>query len=173
MDASHFVMGGLPGRLWGRVRIWIRTGAGRKRFNILGALNFTSKKILSIKNNTYITAVQVIELLEKLALDYEGRPIKVVLDNARYQHCKAVISKAVELNIELIFLPTYSPNLNLIERVWKFVKANVLSAVYIESFDEYCERISNFVDNIDVNSAEAVSSLVTERFQLFDKCKIL
>ena len=48
MDASHFVMGGVPGRLWGKVRYWIKTGSGRKRFNVLGALNFVSKKIETI-----------------------------------------------------------------------------------------------------------------------------
>ena len=45
VDASHFVMGGSPGRLWGKVRQWVRTGSGRKRFNVLGAMDFVSKKI--------------------------------------------------------------------------------------------------------------------------------
>jgi hypothetical protein len=47
MDASHFVMGGLPGRLWGKVRIWIKTGPGRKRFNVPGALDFVTKRSLA------------------------------------------------------------------------------------------------------------------------------
>jgi transposase len=73
----------------------------------------------------------------------------------------------------LIFLPTYSPNLNLIERVWKFVKSNVLNAVYIESFDDYCTRISTFLENIETEFAGEMASLVTEKFQLFDKCKVI
>ena len=83
---------------------------------------------------------------------YIGRPIAIILDNARYQHCAFVESRAVKLGIQLIFLPSYSPNLNLIERVWKFLKAQVLNAVYIETFDKYCERIVNFVETIDGNN---------------------
>jgi len=95
------------------------------------------------------------------------------LDNARYQHCNFVKDKAAELGVQLIFLPTYSPNLNLIERVWKFVKSQVLSAVYIETFDEYRSRISCFVESIELNYADRMALLVTEKFQLFDKCKVV
>jgi len=168
MDASHFVMGGTPGRLWGKVRLWVKTSAGRKRYNVLGALNFVSKKIETIKNDSYITLTQVVDLLRMLATKYVGKSIAIVLDNARYQRCALVISTASELGIELIFLPTYSPNLNLIERVWKFVKSNVLNAVYIQTFEEYCARISNFVDTIETDNSEKMKALVTEKFQLFD-----
>ena len=81
--------------------------------------------------------------------------------------------KAVELGIELIFLPTYSPNLNLIERVWKFVKSSVLNAKYIQTFEDYCANISNFVDTIEVENSDAMTTLVTGNFQLFDKCKVI
>jgi transposase len=173
VDASHFVMGGVPGRLWGKVRLWVKTGTGRKRYNVLGALNFVSHKIETVKNNSYITSTQVVELLEKLALTYVGLPIAVVMDNARYQRCALVITKAAELGIELIFLPTYSPNLNLIERVWKFLKASVLNAAYIDTFDEYCSRISNFIETIADIHADKMTALVTGNFQLFDKCKVI
>ena len=112
------------------------------------------------------------ELLEKLAEHYIGKPISVVLDNASYQRCKLVTNRAVELGITLIFLPPYSPNLNLIERAWKFVKAEVLNAAYIDTFDEYRERISTFIDNIEFDNAQKMDTLITENFQLFDKCKI-
>ena len=173
MDASHFVMGGLPARLWGKVRHWVKTGSGRKRFNVLGALNFVSKKIETVTNDSYITSAQVVELLINITAKYAGVPIAIVLDNARYQACNFVKDKAAELGIQLIFLPTYSPNLNLIERVWKFVKAEVLNAVYIESFEDYRTRISRFVDTIDTVFADRMASLVTENFQMFDKCKVL
>ena len=60
---------------------------------------------------------------------YRGRTIALVLDNARYQKCKAVMNLAEQLKIELIFIPAYSPNLNLIERFWKFVKAQIAHEV--------------------------------------------
>jgi len=172
VDASHFVMGGAVGKLWCKVRLWVKTGSGRKRYNVLGALNFVTKTIESVTNDTYITSVQVVELLEKLAERYVMKPIAIVLDNASYQRCGLVTNRAAELGITLIFLPPYSPNLNLIELAWKFVKAEVLNAVYIDTFDEYRKRISAFIDNIDVDNKQKMDGLITENFQLFDKCKI-
>ena len=60
--------------------------------------------------------------------------ITMVMDNARYQRCKKVIDLAAELEIGILFLPTYSPNLNLIERLWKFVKKECLYAQYYDTF---------------------------------------
>jgi len=173
VDASHFVMGGLPCRLWGKVRYWVKTSSGRKRYNVLGALNFVSKKIETIANDSYITSTQVVELLENIAFKYISKPITIILDNARYQHCNYVINRAAELGVQLIFLPTYSPNLNLIERVWKFVKSQVLNAAYIETFADYCSMISNFVETIETEHADQMLSLITEKFQLFNKYKVL
>ena len=173
MDAAHFVQGGVPSRVWSKVRMWVKTGSGRKRFNVLGALNFVSKKMEIVSNDAYITSVSVVEMLEKLAKNYTGKIIKIVLDNARYQKCELVINKAKELNIELLYLPTYSPNLNLIERVWKFVKSEVLGASYIETFMEYCRTISDFIDNLSIENPERMGKLVTDKFQLFDRCKTL
>ena len=173
MDDSHFVMGGVPGRLWGKVRLWIRTASGRKRFNVLGALNFISKKIETVANDSYITSTQVVELLENIALKYTDKPIALILDNARYQKCAVVIDCAAKLGIDLVFLPTYSPNLNLIERVWKFTKSQVLNAAYIETFDAYRCTISSFVDSVDVVHNDKMATLVTDKFQTFEKCKIL
>ena len=169
MDASHFVMGGVVGAFWSKVRLWVRTGSGRKRYNVLGSLNFATKKIETVCNDTYITATQVIEMLELLATNYSN-PIHIILDNARYQKCKVVTEAALRLGITLEYLPSYSPNLNLIERVWKFVKSSVLSAAYIDTFEEYKLRISNFVDTIEKEYPEKMESLVTENFQLFDDC---
>jgi transposase len=166
-------MGGVPGRLWGKVRLWVRTASGRKRYNILGALNFISKKIETVANDSYITSTQVVEMLENIAVNYAGKPISIILDNARYQRCAFVIEKAATLGIDLVFLPTYSPNLNLIERVWKFTKSQVLNAAYIETFDVYCNTILNFVDSVEVLHADKMTTLVTDKFQTFEKCKII
>jgi len=93
----------------------------------LGAINAVSKEITLVTNTTSITSLQVCEMLVKIALKRTAEvPITIILDNARYQRCKVVTEKAAELGIELLFLPPYSPNLNLIERLWKFVKKQVL-----------------------------------------------
>ena len=172
MDASHFVMGGFAGRVWSSVRKYIRTASGRKRYNVLGALNFVSKRIETITNDTYITSVQVAALLEKLAGLYT-KPIKIILDNARYQKCAFVTERAVELGIELVFLPTYSPNLNLIERVWKIVKSKVLNSAYYETFDNFCDNIFVCVDTLhEIYSAQMASS-VTQNFHIIEPLDIV
>ena len=168
MDASHFVMGGFAGRVWSVVRKYVKTASGRQRYNVLGALNFVSKKIETVCNDSYITSTQVIEMLVELSVKYT-KPIKIILDNARYQRCAAVIEKAAELGIELVFLPTYSPNLNLIERVWKIVKSKVLSCAYHETFYDFCNNISACVDTLHDKCAVELASSVTDKFQIIDE----
>ena len=115
MDASHFVMGcDFLGCFWGKVRRFVRTFSGRKRYNVLGAMNYVSQKVLTVTNDTYITAVQVCELLRKVAEQYAGKDIHLVLDNARYQKCKVVTALAEELGVSLEYLPPYSPYLEFL-----------------------------------------------------------
>ena len=96
-----------------------------------------------IANDTYINAESVCELLRKIALLNLRVPITLVLDNARYQKCKMVYALAARLNIELLFLPAYSPNLNLIERLWKFVKKQVLYSKYYSDFSHFRGSITD------------------------------
>jgi transposase len=171
VDASHFVQGSFIGKLWSKVRIFIKTASGRNRYNVLGALNFASKKMVTITNDTYITSTQVIMLIDKLLAEYPNQAIKLIMDNAKYQRCKLVIKYAVEHSVEIVFLPTYSPNLNLIERIWKFVKAEVLNAAYIGSFSDFKDTIDNCLDNLDKKHSAKMKSLITGKFQLYDKPK--
>jgi len=167
VDASHFVMGGFCGAIWTKARRYVMTASGRQRYNVLGALDFVSKKVETITNSTYITATEVIALIDKLTNLYSGSCIKLVMDNARYQHCKAVIEHAAAVGVELIFLPTYSPNLNLIERLWKFVKAEVLNAAYHSTFDGFIEAIDNCVQSTHTIHKKRIDSLISEKVQFF------
>ncbi len=166
MDASHFVMGGFAGRVWSILRRWVKTASGRQRYNVLGALNFVTKKMETVCNDTYITSVQVVELLEKMRRSF-ALPIHIVLDNASYQTCKYVKANAARLGIVLHYLPSYSPNLNLIERVWKLVKSKVLNSAYFETFDIFCKNISSCVDGLHIKHEEEMATLVTANFHLF------
>jgi transposase len=165
MDASHFVMGAFAGRVWSAVRMFVRTPSGHSRFNVLGALNFISKKVETVTNSTYITSVQVIELMEKLSKTYI-KPIYVVLDNAAYQRCNLVKEKAATLGINLVYLPTYSPNLNLIERVWKLVKSRVLSLAYYETFLNFSQSIETCVNTLHENLTTEMESIITSNFNI-------
>src|SRR4051812_42596949 len=122
VDASHFVFAAFLGWVWCAVRFFVRAASGRKRYNVLGALHAVSHRLLRVANHSYINAASVCALLRAVAEAGVGRPITVVLDNARYQKCAVVQGLAVSLGITLLYLPSYSPNLNLIERVWRFVK---------------------------------------------------
>ena len=106
-------------------------------------------------------------MLNEIKSAYVGIPITIVLDNAMYQRCKAVTEKAVELGIELMFLPTYSPNLNLIERLWRFVKKECLYSKYYKTSNEFETAIVNCLDDINLGKKEKIKSLMTLKFQLF------
>lgn len=103
----------------------------------------------------------------------QGMPITIVLDNARYQRCKLVMEKAAELGIELLFLPPYSPNLNLIERLWKFVKKEVLYSKYYDNFEKFKAAITNCLEETETKHKKALDSLLTLKFQTFSKTKLL
>src|ERR1051326_4033424 len=118
VDAAHFVFGPFLGYLWCLVRLFIPGPSGRKRYNVLAALDAITHQVIRVSNYAYINAESVCELLPQVAAAGLGRPLTLVLDNARYQRCVAVQAFARSLRIELLYLPSYSPNLNLIERVW-------------------------------------------------------
>ena len=168
VDAAHFVLGAFLGYLWSFTRLFVRTPSGRQRFNVLGALNAITKELITITNDTYITSVQVCELLRKIA---EGAtiPVTLVLDNARYQRCHLVMTLAEELKIELLFLPPYSPNLNLIERLWKLVKKECLYSIYYETFALFRHAIQTFLITMNQTHQEKLQSLLTLNFQSFSE----
>jgi len=130
VDAVHFVFGAFLGYLWCFARCWIKAPSGRQRFNVLGALNAITHEVITVTNLTYINSESVCQLLCKLGDLRLQVPMTLVLDNARYQRCALVQAVADTLGIELLYLPAYSPNLNLIERLWKFVKKQCLYSKY-------------------------------------------
>jgi len=169
VDASHFVHGAFLCCVWCFCRLFLKTPSGRKRFNVLGALDYTTKQLWTVTNTTYITATTVCQLLQLLAAHYSGIPLTLVLDNARYQHCHLVQDLAASLGIELLFLPSYSPNLNLIERLWKLVKKEALYGKYYETFEEFCAGITNCLSQIGTKHRSAIQTLITRNFQFFDR----
>jgi transposase len=166
IDAAHFVLGAFLGYLWSFARVFVRTPSGRQRFNVLGALNAITKELVMITNDTYITSVQVCELLRALA-QKSTRPITLVLDNARYQRCNLVTTLAAQLKIELLFLPPYSPNLNLIERLWKLVKKECLYNIYYENFALFRGSIQKFLSTMNQTHQQKLNSLLMLNFQTF------
>ena len=168
LDASHFVMGcDFLGCVYGRERRLVRTWSGRKRYNVLGAIDFLTKKVHTITNDRYITATEVCEMLQKLRAVYTGKEVHLVLDNARYQKCRAVQKLAPRLDIHLDYIPPYSPNLNLIERFWKFVKGQLRSQYY-DDFPLFCDKIVSLIDSSTSTNKALIDQLIGDKVQLFD-----
>jgi transposase len=167
MDAAHFVFAPFFGLVWCFERLFVKAPSGRQRFNVLAALNATTREIFSVKNLTYITSETVWELLRLLAGAHPGVRITVVLDNARYQRCALVQNLAASLGIELLFLPAYSPNLNLIERLWKFVKKTCLYSKYYADHHAFQQAIIACIAQAPTKYREELESLLTLKFQTF------
>jgi transposase len=171
VDAAHFVLSAYLGYLWSFERVLVHAPSGRQRFNVLGAINATTHELVSVTNDSYINSVSVGQLLEKIAALDIKTPITLVMDNARYQRCNYVLEIASRLNIEILFLPPYSPNLNLIERLWKFVRKECLYDKYYENFAFFRQAISDCLSKTTTKHYDALHSLLTLSFQSFEKLK--
>jgi transposase len=151
----------------------LKSHAGRKRYNVLGALNAVTKKVSTYTNDTSLNARSVCKFMKQLYLEYYGKQVTIVLDNAKYQRCKLVRRYAGILRIELIFLPSYSPNLNLIERFWKYVKKKVLYSIFHNDYTEFKQRIDNCIKDAFIKNNENLETLLSWKFQSFKNIKLL
>ena len=144
----------------------LKTNSGRNRLNILGAYSPDDQSLLRWEGRESCDAERVVALLEKIRAANPGKRLLVVLDNAPYNKAPAVQKAAAALRIQLLYLPTYSPNLNLIERLWKFLKRKVARNRFYPTFADFRAAVQHFLDNLDQYQDE-LASLMTERFQLF------
>ena len=172
VDSAHFVLGAFLACIWSFARRFVRTPSGRKRFNVLGAINAVTHQFFMIANDTYITSQEVGDLLRKLA-STSTKPITIILDNARYQRCKYVTEIAENLGVELLFLPPYSPNLNLIERLWKVVKKHCLNAKYHADFSAFKSVITDFLEHMNERHNDDLNKTLALKFQTFSEEQIL
>ena len=169
LDAAHFIHGAYLSILWSFQRIFVRANSGRSRLNVLGAVDAVSNEMIHITNTTTINAWSLVELFRKLREAHPDQPITLVLDNAKYQRCYLTQSAANMLGIELLFLPPYSPNLNLIERVWKFLRKKCLNAKYYSSFVEFVDGIQRCIQKFEGVYREELRSLLSWNFQTLPK----
>jgi transposase len=170
IDASHFLHNAIVGYGWIKEgeTMEILTNSGRNRFNVLGAYSPGDVDLISIEGTESCDAEMVRNLLIKIREVNLGEvPLIAVMDNVRYQHAKSVKELSEKLNIEILYLPPYSPNLNLIERFWKFMKKKVLKNKYYPKFEEFVTAVRDFLRNVDKYKAE-LKSLMTEKFQLLN-----
>ena len=168
LDAAHLLHAAVPSQGWikrGRT-VQLKTNSGRNRLNILGAYSPDERDLISLEGRESCDAERVAQLLAKIRAANPGKRLLIVLDNAPYNHAAPVQEAAKRLRIELLYLPPYSPNLNLIERFWKFLKRKVARNRFHATFVEFRSAVQKVLNNIAAYSDE-LASLMTERFQLF------
>jgi transposase len=173
MDAAHFVFAPFLGIVWCFQRLFVKAPSGRQRLNVLAALNAISHELFTVENLTYITSETVCKLLRRLAKTHQDLPITIILDNARYQRCALVQAVAQELGIELCYLPSYSPNLNLIERFWRFIKKQCLYSKYYPDSQSFQQAILTCIQEASTTHQDALKQLLTLRFQTFQKVAVV
>lgn len=175
MDAAHFTLSPFVCMVWCFARVFLKATAGRNRINVLGAISATTHGLETVINTTYITATEVVELLQKISEKYGSLPIHIVMDNARYQHCQFVKEHAEPLGIVLVFLPPYSPNLNIIERLWKFLREKTLHGKYYADAKIFHDAIRGGIAAINANTQwkREIASRLTENIQFFDTQQVL
>lgn len=141
------------------------TNSGRQRINLHGAINIETMEMTVIESDT-INRDSTVQLLSMLDKKYgHAREVVIILDNARYHYSKEVkdvVEKSSRL--KLVYLPAYSPELNLIERVWKYFKKQVLYNKYYEGVGDFRKAAIDFFKNIDRHS-DALRNLLGGGFE--------
>jgi transposase len=168
LDAAHLLHAAIPSQGWIKrgQTVQLKTNSGRNRLNILGAYSPDDRDLISLEGRESCDAERVVQLLRKIRAANPGKRLLIVLDNAPYNHADPVTQAAKVLHIHLLYLPTYSPNLNLIERFWKFLKGKVARNQYYATFAEFRTAVQQVLNNI-AEYRDELASRMTERFQLF------
>ena len=173
VDAAHFVLGTYVCCLWSLQRIFVRAASGRQRFNVLGAWNAMTHELIAVTNTTVVNTRRCANCYGRSPRLGLSGPITLVLDNARYQRNAVVQELARELGITLLFLPSYSPNLNLIERLWKFIKRRSLYGRYHPTFADFQAAIEETIDRLPTTHTDQLKTLMTLKFQQFQDVSLL
>ena len=173
VDAAHFVFGTFLCCLWSFTRVFVRAASGRQRFNVLGAWDAVANTLTAVTNTTVVNTGTMCELLEKIAAQGLVGPVTVVLDNAKYQRNAAVQALAKTLGIDLLYLPSYSPNLNLIERLWRLIKRRTLYGKYYPAFADFKAALEQTSRDLPTKHKDSLQSLMTHNFQVFEDVSLL
>ena len=143
----------------------LKTNNGRKRTNINGALNLETKELLYVEDERINSQTMIALLVLILDKQKQGK-IYIVLDNARYYHSQ-IVKDFLKENPRIIlkFLPPYSPNLNIIERLWKILKKKVVYNKFYLKFDQFRENVIDFLEN-EIWKEKEFENILTDNFQI-------
>ena len=167
-DAVHFKHNAEAGYGWSLKGFphLIPSNTGRQRYNVVGAYDPQTHQYYFMLTGDNINQDKMIEFLDGLRQKFpDKKNIYLILDNASYNHALRVKAKAKKQKIILHYLPPYSPNLNPIERLWKFVRKKFFKDKYRDTFAKFCTQLDEFFANLDLYRDE-LTSLLTENFEL-------
>ena len=146
----------------------MKSNSGRKRVNIHGAVDIDTLDITTDFTKS-VNKESSLRLFKKIEKKYpKAKQIHIIVDNASYYVAKWLKEQLKGTKILFHFLPSHSPNLNLIERLWKFFKKEILYNTYYEKFEDFVSACKNFF-RCRTKYREKLRSLLTENFQLYKK----
>lgn len=168
LDASHPQHNVKPDYGWilqGKAHDkYVKTNSGRQRLNLNGAFNFNDKTAIVLEEKT-INAETMINLLDTITKKQKTGKVYIILDNAKHHHARLVRRwRLHHPRFKFLFLPAYSPNLNLIERLWRFFHQKVTWNHYFETFEEFRRETLTFFNNLTLYEQE-LATLMTDNFQ--------
>jgi transposase len=144
----------------------ILANCGRSRMNINGAINVLNPSEVFIHEDIAVNSQSNIALFEKIMEAHPDKIIRVYSDNAGYNKSNLLKEWLTKYErITLHYIPTYSPNLNPIERLWKFMKKKVINSYYYPTFAEFKKNVLGFFENIKKYTDE-LESLITLKFNM-------
>ena len=161
IDGVHPQHNTATSRVWAKrgEKKYIPSNCGRQRLNLNGAYNPHLQDVI-IREDETINAQSTIKLLKDIRTFYsDKKKIYCISDNARYYRCKLVTEflNTEGENIEWVFLPPYSPNLNLIERLWKYMRKNAINTAYYEKYDQFRDAVFDLIEDLPSRKHELIS----------------
>ena len=167
MDGVHPLHNSQPAYGWIKkgTEKELKANTARERININGAYNIEEHSFVFHEDES-VNAQSTIVLFDKMQRKQVEGKINIIADNARYYRSK-LVSEYLKKNkrIQLIFLPPYSPNLNLIERLWRFFKRKITYNKYYEKFAVFKEKCLDFLRQLHLYKEELIKTM-TEKFHL-------
>ena len=168
-DAMHLIHNVIAGLCWGDPADppIMNSNTGRKRLNILGAYNPDKHSLVHLTGEENCNAERIKEFFKLILERYSSAPkIIVILDNAKYHKAEIVFEWLKEHpKLQLEFLPSYAPNLNLIERLWRFAKQKLVRNNYYEKYKTFRAAVFQFLNNVHKYYHE-LTTLMVENFEI-------
>ena len=143
----------------------VKTNSGRERVNINGAIEINTMRVAS-RSCKRVNGRSMCDLLRAIRQKHpKDKRICLIMDNAGYNKSYQAQNLAEELGIRIMYLPPYSPNLNPIERLWKFMKKKVMANTYFPDLETFQRELMLFLRGIRKHRQE-LSTLITDNFHL-------